>query len=274
MSILIYRNEQQEGPYDSGQIAEGLASGYFSPEDYAFTEGCSEWVPLRTLVSENRAATASSAERTQSRAAAAALPADRIDAVLAKFLGEEQDPKVVEKILSRVKELLTSGEDVAYIAIQKKPVLTIAPDAILLTNKRFMIVKPKLTGMTFSDVAWRVVKNVHMSEQMMGATITCETTEGQRMAIDSIPKKQARRIYSYAQEVEERMVEERRNRDMEERRAAAGGVVFQGFPGASPQQAQAEDPMAVLGKLKQMLDAGLISAGEFEAKKADVLSKM
>lgn len=39
-------------------------------------------------------------------------------------------------------------------------------------------------------------------------------------------------------------------------------------------QAVAEDPVEVLSKLKQMLDAGLIEKSEYDAKKAEVLSKM
>ena len=43
-----------------------------------------------------------------------------------------------------------------------------------------------------------------------------------------------------------------------------------------PQQAAAgaEDPMAKLQKLKQMLDAGLISQEEYDSKKTDILSQM
>lgn len=38
--------------------------------------------------------------------------------------------------------------------------------------------------------------------------------------------------------------------------------------------APAEDPMEVLGKLKKLLDAGLIEQAEYDAKKAEVLSRM
>lgn len=41
-----------------------------------------------------------------------------------------------------------------------------------------------------------------------------------------------------------------------------------------PQGAPTEDPMAALSKLKQMLDAGLIKQAEYDAKKADILSRM
>lgn len=45
---------------------------------------------------------------------------------------------------------------------------------------------------------------------------------------------------------------------------------------AAPAQAQssAEDPMEVLGKLKRLLDAGLIEQAEYDAKKAEILSRM
>lgn len=40
------------------------------------------------------------------------------------------------------------------------------------------------------------------------------------------------------------------------------------------QQKNSEDPMAVLGKLKQLLDAGLIEQTEYDAKKAEILNRM
>jgi len=96
--------------------------------------------------------------------------------------------------------------------------------------------------------------------------------------IDSIPKKQARRIYSYAQEVEERANLARRDMELERLRASAGGVVVHApatapppLPESPPQQ---DDPVAVLSKLKKMLEGGLIEQAEFDAKKAEILSRM
>lgn len=42
----------------------------------------------------------------------------------------------------------------------------------------------------------------------------------------------------------------------------------------SPPSPSQEDPMEVLGKLKRMLDAGLIEQAEYDAKKAEILSRM
>lgn len=276
MSILIYKNDQQEGPYDIEAIQAGLESGRFTLEDFAYTDGCTDWVPLHTLINVE---TVPPALPKTGVAAKVESKIERFDAAVSKLVSEDQDPAVVDKIMKKAKELLTRGEEIEYVGVQKKPVVTIAPDAVLLTNKRFMIVRFKMMGMTFDDHLWREVANVHMSEQMLSATITCQIVGGKQISIDSIPKKQARKIYAYAQEIEERMHEERRDRDLEQRRAAAGGVVIHSPSQAPVQQSQAQsppadDPMEVLGKLKRMLDAGLIDQSEFDAKKADILSKM
>jgi hypothetical protein len=48
-----------------------------------------------------------------------------------------------------------------------------------------MIVRLKMMTMTFEDHLWREVSNVHMSEQMLGATITFVTVRGEKLEIDS-----------------------------------------------------------------------------------------
>ena len=200
---------------------------------------------------------------------------------ISSFLSDEQDEGAVRKILPKVSELLTKEEVVEYIAVQKKLVVNLSPDAVVLTNKRFIVVRPRLLGLSFQDVPWREVHDVHMSEQMLGATITCRTTTGAVLLIDSIPKKQARRVYSYAQQVEEQAYEKRQQIELEKLRASAGGVVLH----APAQAAQAvappplpavtaEDPVQALGKLKQLVDSGLISQDEFDAKKAEILARL
>ncbi len=200
---------------------------------------------------------------------------------ISSFLSDEQDEGAVRKILPKVSELLTKEEVVEYIAVQKKPVVNISPDAVVLTNRRFIVVRPRLLGLSFQDVPWREVHDVHMSEQMLGATISCRTTTGVVLLIDSIPKKQARRVYSYAQQVEEQAYEKRQQVELEKLRASAGGVVLHApthpaqpvTPPVLP-VAASEDPLQALGKLKQLLDAGLISQDEFDAKKSEILARL
>lgn len=199
---------------------------------------------------------------------------------ITELLSDEQDEAAVRKILPKVEELLTKDEEIEYIAIQKKLVVNLSPDAVVLTNKRFILVQPSLMGMKFQDFPWREVENVHMSEQLIGATLTCKTTKGQFVSLDSIPKKQARRVYSYAQHVEEQAYEKRHQVELEKMRAAAGGVVVHApvaapvMPPPMPAQQPGDDPMAALSQLKKLREADLITEEEFAAKKSEILARL
>ena len=131
--------------------------------------------------------------------------------------------------------------------------MNLSPDCVALTNKRFIVYKPKLLGgAKFIDYIWRDLKDAKLTEKMLRATITMYTTKGTMITIDDLPKVQARKLYSFAQEMEENMLEERRNREMEEKRAGAGGIVMQ-TPGVAPVAIKpvAEDLMKTLSKLKK-----------------------
>lgn len=54
--------------------------------------------------------------------------------------------------------------------------------------------------------------------------------------------------------------------------AASGGKFLQSTENGAPESAP--DPVEALGKLKRMLDAGLITQSEYDAKKAEILSRM
>ncbi|MBN1956050.1 MAG: PH domain-containing protein [Anaerolineae bacterium] len=201
------------------------------------------------------------------------------ESFLAKFLNEEQNPEIVERVYGRVQQILTSGEEISYIAVQKKTldmIGNLSPDCVVLTNKRFIIYRPKLLGrVDFEDYIWRDLRDVRLKEGIIGATLSFQTVKGRTILVESLPKAQARRIYSVAQEMEEAMLEERRAREMEEKRAAAGGIVLQtGMPVANPAPAVQDDPVEKLKKLKAMQEAGLITEAEYEGKKAEILAQM
>lgn len=192
---------------------------------------------------------------------------------------ENQNPQVVTAVVERVKQVMTSTEEIRYIAVQEKPLVNLFPDCAVLTNRRFMLYRQKMLGRAdFEDFIWRELRDAKLEENMIGATFSMQTVGGRLLSIDYLPKTQARSLYRFAQEMEEHVLEERRQRDMEEKRAAAGGVFVQNnVPTATPAAAVVvanEDPFERLQKLKKMLDAGLISAAEFESKKADILSRM
>ena len=199
---------------------------------------------------------------------------------LKKFLNEEQDPKAIEKIFDKISGILTNGENVDYIAVQKKPAVNLSPDIIALTNKRIIFCRPKTFGlaMEFQDYLWKDISDCHMSEGILGATFKIRTIKGLGNMLDYLPKNQARKLYQYAQEKEEEMIEFRRQKELEEKRAAAGGgiVVNTNQPSNEMKKNEniSDDPFAVLQKLKTLLDNDLISSEEYEIKKKEILERM
>jgi hypothetical protein len=158
--------------------------------------------------------------------------------MIEKFLNEEQDPKAVEKIYLRLADLLTTGEEILYIAVQKKPLVNLFPDCIALTNKRILFFTPANLGLTikFIDFVWKDIVDVYTKEEIIGAIFSVKTTNGAEMGVDYLPKVQARKLYQYAQERKEAEREARRLRDLEEKRAESGAVQFDNAARAFAQQ--------------------------------------
>jgi len=121
---------------------------------------------------------------------------------LKKFLNEEQDPKAIEKITSKLNDLLMKNEEIGYIAVQKKPAITVFPDSIVVTNKRIIICQPKNMGlsMNFTDFTWDEVEGTFMKENILGSEFSFSTKTQIQVSIDYIPKTQARKISTYAKE--------------------------------------------------------------------------
>lgn len=194
-----------------------------------------------------------------------------------KYLNENQDPKAVEKLLARVKDLLTKDERVEYIAVQKKPLVNFSPDCIALTNRRIIFCRPKMFGlsMDFQDYLWKDIADCHIKEELLGAIFSVKTTKGSVNFMDHLPKAQVRQLYRYGQEREEEMREYRRQQTLEHARASAGGVVVNN--GTGPEKSIMsipEEPAASLKKLKDLLDNQLIDVKEYDAKKAEILARM
>jgi hypothetical protein len=198
---------------------------------------------------------------------------------LKKYLNEEQDPKSVERILEKVSDLLTNSETIEYIAVQNKPAINISPDSIVLTNKRIIFFRSKSFGLItdFQDYLWKDVGESHISEAILGSTFKMTAVSGFVETIDYIPKSQARKLYQYAQAKEEEMIEYRRQKELEDKRATSGGITVNTQPEQKEEpkkETPTEDPMETLMKLKAYLDNDLITAEDYETKKKEILNRM
>src|ERR1700709_924602 len=165
--------------------------------------------------------------------------------MIEKFLNDQQDPKAVEKVYTRLVDLLTTGEEIIYIATQKKPLVNLLPDCVALTNKRVLFFTPANLGLSikFVDFVWKDIVDVFSKEEIIGAVFSIRSTNGAEMGVDYLPKIQGRKLYQYAQGRKEAEREARRLRDLEEKRAESGSVQFDNAARAIAQQPVAPTPV-------------------------------
>lgn len=119
-----------------------------------------------------------------------------------KFLLDEQDPKAIDKVLGKLTDMLSSNEELLYIAVQKKPAVNLLPDCIAVTNKRIFYCEPGNLGITmnFKDISWKSIHEVSFKEELFGAKFTCTPIQGVPLVTDFIPKVQARKLYQVTSE--------------------------------------------------------------------------
>lgn len=215
--------------------------------------------------------------------------------MIEQFLKDQQEPKAVEKVYSRLNDLLNSGEEIIYIAVQKKPLVNITPDCVAITNKRIFFFTAANLGLSikFVDFVWKDVVEVKLKEEILGAVFSIKTLNGAETSVDFLPKVQARKLYQYGQEREQAEREERRQRDLEEKRAASGTIhpEMNRFNQPNPEpvhfapkpvepelkpveEIKPDELTAKLKKLKMLFDNGLITQEEYNQKKLELLSEL
>jgi len=225
---------------------------------------------------------------------------------LKKFLNEEQDPKAIEKITSKLNDLLMKNEEIGYIAVQKKPAITVFPDSVVVTNKRIIICQPKNLGLTmnFTDFTWDEVEGTFMKENILGSEFSFSTKTQIQVSIDYIPKIQARKIATFAKEqldllknrvtieevktqipeyIQEEVIEEVETEEVTNYAEIMPAISNYSEPIAENPATSTEklsneltqdELFAKLQNYKKLLDNGLILQGEYDAYKKEILSYM
>jgi hypothetical protein len=200
-----------------------------------------------------------------------------------QYLSDDQDPRTAEKVLGKLRDMLTSGEAVIYLAIQKRPAVTLIPDCIAVTNKRIVFCIPENLGLTtnFITFTWAEVKEVSFKEEFFGSKFITIPQRGENVAIDYIPKVQARKLYQFCNE----QLEKHRtipsgpetalqNENLADDYASYIEVKDEVAPAISAIPDIEDELTQKLKKLKILFERQLISQEEYERKKADILSQL
>ncbi len=197
-----------------------------------------------------------------------------------RFLSDEQDPKAVEKVIPKLLDLLTSGEELLYMAVQKKPAVNLFPVSIVVSNRRMFYCESANLGLTmnFKDISWKNIKEVSFKEEFFGARFICVPNQGENILTDYIPKLQARKLYQAALDQLENQREQARVQQLEAHRPSPLQVQFPlTEPPAleDPTLAETEDELTIrLRKLKSLYDKQLITPEEYDTKKAEILKNL
>jgi hypothetical protein len=208
-----------------------------------------------------------------------------------RFLSDEQDPKAVEKVIGKLNDLLTSGEELLYLAVQKKPAVNLLPNSIAISNKRIFYCEPGNLGLTmnFKDISWKNIKEVSFKEEFFGSKFICVPQHGENIVTEFIPKIQARKLHQASNEQLEALKEQIRQEKLEENRASASAITLPTTPASNVYDLPIEEAIVVapakieeaedeatlkLRKLKTLFDKQLITQEEYEHKKAAILDSL
>jgi hypothetical protein len=192
------------------------------------------------------------------------------------------------RVKSAVSAVLTSNEQIVAVATQSAVNAPLKRDSAVVTNRRFIIYRPKLLGrMDLEDFLWQDVTDIRMSSQLLGSSITITAkrlepdgvVRSRTGTVEGLDKQATMRLYAEAQRFEEEWREKNRIRRMEEERARAGGVYLHGPAAPSTasgisgtsSSASIEQRLATLKELHQK---GLISDAEYESRKTQIISEL
>jgi hypothetical protein len=195
--------------------------------------------------------------------------------------------------MSKLNDLLMKNEEIGYIAVQKKPAITVLPDSIVVTNKRIIICQPKNLGlsMNFTDYSWDEIESTFVKEGILGSDFSFVTKTAISVTIEYIPKVQARKMYAFAKEqidVLKGGLSSTTNSAVEEIETEEVSSFAEIMPSQTPSfseystmdvdkplnELSSDELFEKLQNYKKLLDNGLILQGEYDALKKEILSYM
>lgn len=201
--------------------------------------------------------------------------------------------KVTEKIQQtkndiRPKFLSVSEEELKKLLIQDESLVSVITQAVatsaktlVLTNLRIIVYDHGMLSSSFKDYYFRDMKEARFDTSVLGGgTITINADKGNNagtIMITDLPLQESKHFYAQLQEIERDWWEKKRELELEEMRAAAGGTNIS-MP--APQSTSSQTPLpgddveSKLLKLRGLFDKGLIDESEYKELKSQLLSQL
>lgn len=173
--FLIFKENQQHGPFDQDELLALLQKGEVTRKDLVYYEGLGEWKALEDVF--------------------------YVEEALLHFMDEGQESDVIADVYSHINHLISSHEEIYYIAHQKRKLMKQKPDAVVVTNERLLIVRQGLGGSRVEDHQWRDIVSVEMKEGLMGTTFSLLDRNDHVIQVDDLPRAQLERLCQLAQEM-------------------------------------------------------------------------
>lgn len=241
MSFVLKKGEREIGPLESDHLVALLQAGDCLPTDLVRPENDPDgWRPAAAFFPNG--------SWTRQEVEPVLLGSQSSLAVsLRQLLNEEQDESVARAVVAELSGRLERGEIIRALAVQKKPLLNFAPDALVATSERLLLVVNGVFGKTLEGVGYSDLAGIGVQRDLLGATVEFSGHDGQKWKIDSLPKESAEQVVRWVRARQQQL---------------------DAAPLAPEPPA---DPLARLRQLKALFDEGLISAAEYEAKKREIL---
>jgi hypothetical protein len=201
--------------------------------------------------------------------------------------------KMTEKIQQaknniRPKFLSVSEEELKKLLIQDESLVSTITQAVatsaktlILTNLRIIVYDQGMLSSSFKDYYFRDMKDARFDMTVIsGGTITINADKGNNVGtvtITDLPLQESKHFYARLQEIERDWWEKKRDLELEEKRAVAGGT---NISMATPQNTTSQAPSSVedienkLLKLKGLFEKGLIDASEYKERKSQLLGQL
>jgi|GEM_PF-1424804 len=173
--LFVAKDEHEYGPYDQNQILAMLQTAELTKKDLVFYEGLGEWKPIEDVFD--------------------------VQEQLTHFMDEGQEPEVVVNVYNILSDMLGAGEEIYYIAHQRKKMLRTQRDVVVVTNKRLIIVRHHLASHEVEDYLWTNISSVQTREGLMGNVFAIRHSNDRSTEVDSLPHSQIAKLVQLAQEM-------------------------------------------------------------------------